>query len=359
MKIRNLFILLLLFSPVVMGDVVISKVLYDPDGSEAGGEAVELWNMGEESVDVSGWVLSTGSSSKDATLPSVVLLPGQRFLLADVGWDEKKDNAEWRSADYEEKITLGNSDSGVALAYNNSLVDAVGWGDPEEYFMGEPASPADTGQCLSRLDNTGDNSVDFVAADCAFFEGTSVIIEVEVEEGFAAWAVSDDSNESGIQLNPGSPLIVEANGPGNVSFAGRSAELEGVEGSFRAEIDTLGLSAGSYVASVNGVSLDVEILPLAFVRVNKHRVTLSPEDTIVLENVGSAVAHVELLTDDLVNGDHKIDRLHVHVDGLSLAQSRMFSIKPGDSLSLRISLDDFGSVPPGRYVSSLRIIYGS
>ena len=41
-----------LLAPIVSANVVISQVLYDPIGTESGGEAIELRNEGSSAVDI-------------------------------------------------------------------------------------------------------------------------------------------------------------------------------------------------------------------------------------------------------------------------------------------------------------------
>ena len=178
-------ILLLLMLPCASASVVISQVLYDPISTESGGEAVELRNDGNEPVDISGWVVRTESSDSDATIPaSTVLQPSATFLIADEGWNASKDNAEWKPADYEEKLTLGNTDSGIALLGNGSVVDAVGWGDPanidDGLYEGDPAEQVSAGMALVRIKDTDDNSADFQQAVPSFLDGLFVPVTASV-----------------------------------------------------------------------------------------------------------------------------------------------------------------------------------
>ena len=127
MKSTMLFIALLCALQGASAGVVIQQVLYDPNGTESGGEAVELKNVGSVPIDISGWVLSTDNSASDARIPEgVVLLPNEGFLVADEGWDDLKDDPDWRPANHLEKITLGNSKGFVALRDGDVQVDAVG-----------------------------------------------------------------------------------------------------------------------------------------------------------------------------------------------------------------------------------------
>ena len=78
-KIIHFILAMLTCVTFAQAEVVIYQVLYDPVGTESGGEAVELKNTGDEPVDVSGWMIATDSSNHDATLPSnTLLLPNKK-----------------------------------------------------------------------------------------------------------------------------------------------------------------------------------------------------------------------------------------------------------------------------------------
>jgi len=175
---------LIMLIPCVSANIVISQVLYDPIATESGGEAVELQNVGSEPVDISGWVLETEASRKDATLPSAVLFPGDTYLIADTNWETKRDNATWKSADHEEAISLGNSNSGVAIKNGETIIDSIGWGDEAEInpglFEGSPTTPAQPGMALLRMQDTDDNSEDIITAPPSFEEGILVPITIVV-----------------------------------------------------------------------------------------------------------------------------------------------------------------------------------
>jgi len=217
MKMKNV-LLLLLFVPFVSANVVINQVLYDPVGTESGGEAVELKNDGSSAVDVSGWILSTESSAADATLPSgTVIRAGETFLIADVGWNASRDNSSWKSADYEEKITLGNTDSGVALLKNGTVIDAVGWGDEAgidaSLYEGTPAEMAATGNALLRVKDTDDNSKDFIEAVPDFQEGIPVPITANVTISVPSIEISKS-----LDLAPEGTLSIKNNGASAISI---------------------------------------------------------------------------------------------------------------------------------------------
>ncbi|MBI5391255.1 lamin tail domain-containing protein [Candidatus Woesearchaeota archaeon] len=181
LMVRNLVVAMMALMTIssALAGPVISEVLYDPIGSENGGEAIELYNPTDNSIDIGGWKIASESSLADATLPQGALISAYGYyLITDLGWNVSKDNASWPSADHEETLSLTNVDAGVALTLpNGTVVDAVGWGLPENIqsglFEGTPALGISSGQSLERkpgfLDalagngaDSNNNSVDFL-----------------------------------------------------------------------------------------------------------------------------------------------------------------------------------------------------
>ncbi len=157
--------------------VVINQVLYNPSFTESGGEAVELYNDANDNSDISGWVIATEASMRDAVIPeNTILCPGCYYLITDTGWNDSKDNSSWAYADFEELINLYNTNSGVALLNGDDIVDAVGWGDEDSIndglFEGTPADGAAEGNSLLRIDDTDDNRDDFTES-YPFFRSSS------------------------------------------------------------------------------------------------------------------------------------------------------------------------------------------
>lgn len=158
--------LILLLVPTVLADVQISEVLYDPIATESGGEAVMLYNPTDLPINITNYLLKTESSAIDATLPGVILQPKEYFLVADVNWQTLKDNQTFPNANYEEAITLTNTNAGIALIKNNEIIDAVGWGDPlqidQGLYQGTPATHVSAGNSLKRISTTNNNANDFI-----------------------------------------------------------------------------------------------------------------------------------------------------------------------------------------------------
>ena len=147
------------------------------------------------------------------------------YLLADASWSSVK-LADWPLADYEEAITLTNSNAGLALKNGSEFVDALGWGTASKIenglYEGTPHSGVDQGKILARkiqndqYQDTNNNSADFVSSDPSFKNSSSTKKQSSghqininlVVEGDALTIKSaqinsdDDSFKEGIQINP-------------------------------------------------------------------------------------------------------------------------------------------------------------
>jgi len=215
-------ILFILLIPGVHASIFLQQVLYDPIGTESGGEFIQLYNDGPQQS-LAKYRIATSSSEKDVTFKDEVIPAFSTLIIADPGWDEKKDDLSWPSADLEETITMKNSNSGIALFENDQIIDAVGWGTDPLYSQGEPAAPAEPGQALVRINNTGDNAKDFIAqapfSTITKSQNTSqIIFQVIVQDPNFNTTLSfptDDSSKGGIQIIPfpgkerNLPLIIE------------------------------------------------------------------------------------------------------------------------------------------------------
>lgn len=163
--------------------LVISAVYPDPITTESGGEAVELFNPTENAIDLSGYILQTQQYATDATLPNIILPKHTYFLVADTGFSLQKDNLSWVGADYEETISIANSNSGVILrSPNGILVDSVGWGIPNsEFFETQPTLQPSEGQMIRRQDpfsDSANNSLDFSITAPIFFNRNTTITQI-------------------------------------------------------------------------------------------------------------------------------------------------------------------------------------
>ena len=205
-------IALLTIVSAVRAQVHISQVMYDPQLTQTGGEFVLLENKGNSSVMIGGWAIATGASMKDIVFPPETYIDaGSTLLVTDKGWNESKDNTTWPSADFEDVMTLANVNSGVALMLNDTVIDAVGWGNVTNslLYQGDAAAPAMKGQSLRRASYTGSNRADFIAGYPQFtingpiggVEITLNVIEAENPPGLTLLTQDDDA-AAGTQLIP-------------------------------------------------------------------------------------------------------------------------------------------------------------
>lgn len=146
--------------------LVISELLYDASGPDAGNVFVELFGSPGESLD--GLVLegvngSNGSVYQSITLSGLVPDDGV-FVIGDDGGGV----TSVVNADLIADVDFQNGPDSVVLRNGSSILDAVGYGvfSATDFFAGEGASAPDpaAGFSIARLTpglDSDDNSVDF------------------------------------------------------------------------------------------------------------------------------------------------------------------------------------------------------
>ncbi|MBN2112270.1 lamin tail domain-containing protein [Candidatus Woesearchaeota archaeon] len=311
---------------IASASVVISQVLYNPLNSESGGEAVEIHNNGNEDIAISGWVLATESTMNDAVIPeNTIICPGCYYLIADSGWNESKDSQSWPDADLEEPITMSNTDSGVALTKNGSIVDAVGWGNPDEIndglFEGTPANNAEEGKSLLREGDTNNNIDDFIEAE-PFFRSSSDL------------GTGKDSEEIGI-----------------------SFEVLNATAQIPATIDLVNISEGRIINPVPGGAAEITVnAQITGQDINKVTATLAGE-TAVLSKAKEVNATTSVFSGALSlehympPGEYSIE---INADG----EKAEISFEYEELVAIQIDKEtlDFGKIEAGKdYVSEVRI----
>lgn len=185
------FLLLCSFHVSALDYVIINQVYVDPIATEAGGEAVELFNPGLQAIDISGYKIATESSIADITIPQDTVINAQQYyLIADIGWNVLKDNASWPNADHQEAFTMYNTDSGIALLdKNNKTIDALGWGAkemiPAELYESTPAQNPSVGKVLARANfsDTNSNINDFMVVLSDFHNSSTILNESLPDDG--------------------------------------------------------------------------------------------------------------------------------------------------------------------------------
>lgn len=146
----------------------IIAVHYDPQGADAGKEWVQLFNNGDETIDLSSYRLETGNGANPNAWTiewrGVGELQPQQTLLI----------GEMADADIVVNMDLQNGPDAVRII-SDDHVDLVGWGNHtyDEYYEGEPAIDKGDGWGIQRscyyqhtiwsCVDTDNNAEDFVA----------------------------------------------------------------------------------------------------------------------------------------------------------------------------------------------------
>jgi len=137
---KALLPLLLLFLPVYsLAQVTLSEIMYNPTGVDYYTEYVEIYNLGAESIDLSGWKITDGSSidtliSHNGSPP--ILTPFSFALILDSGYWENG-NGVYDSVIPGGTLLLTTDDSGLGSGgLANSYSEAVSLLDP----TGNPVS---------------------------------------------------------------------------------------------------------------------------------------------------------------------------------------------------------------------------
>jgi len=154
------------YSSLSQAQVLISELLYDAAGTDAGNVFVELYGTPGMSLD--GFLLqgingSTGTAYKDVLLSGVIPADGV-FVVAD---DDSGGTTNVPGADLIIDVDFQNGPDSIQLNDGSAVVDALGYGDfATAFFAGEgTAAPLTaSGESLARVSglvDTNNNLVDF------------------------------------------------------------------------------------------------------------------------------------------------------------------------------------------------------
>jgi len=374
-------LLMLIILPSFVSAVYINQVLYDPAGSESTSEAIEFYNPQPHDVDISGWIIATETSGKDAVIPANSIIKAKGYyLVADEGWN----SSSWRAADHKEKITMNNDNSGIALKdSNNTVIDAVGWGKPSEIknnlYEGIPATDVKEGKVLLRKNDSNNNSVDFIEAVPDFSDLNSIKITVNVTNSTgnvssAQIAEDDDSTKKGIQIRPVSggkrkvKVVAIASDEVSATFLNHTIALNQTdnntyEGYVEMDHD---LSPGNYSINIAGNNLFFEYLELLDFTVTSNKIqftTLPGRETVaktnaVIKNTGNMDLNLYLEANDLILNENSIDaeNLQISSDNENFGDlDETFVLSPGEELSLYFSLFVPEKTKLGSYYSSVSL----
>jgi len=372
---------MLIILPNFASAVYINQVFYDPETSETSSEAIELHNPSTSDMDISGWVIATETSDRDAVIPANSIIKAKGYyLIADTGWNF----SNWRAADHEEKITMNNADSGIALKdANNSIIDKVGWGNPtgikNSMYEATPANDVQEGKVLLRKQDTNNNSADFIAADPDFSDTNSIKISVNVTNSTgnvssAKLEADDDSSKKGIQIKPVSggtrkvKVTAVASDDVTATFLNQTILLNKTsnntyEGFIELNHD---LEPGNYSINIAGNKLFFEYLELLDFTVTSNKIQFASlpgkettaETNAVIKNTGNVDLNLYLEADDLSSADEtiEINNLKISTDNEDFGNlDETFVLNPGDELNLYFSLFIPKSTKLGSYRSIVNL----
>jgi hypothetical protein len=160
----------LLAGPTASASIVISELLYDVSGPDAGQVFVELYGTPGTVLDgmfLDGVNGSSGSIYMSAALTGVMPVDGI-FVIGD---DDGSGTSLVNNADLVADVDFQNGPDSVVLRDSNGILDALGYGDfSSAVFAGEGSPVADvaSGWSLARMNpalDTDNNQVDFFGLD--------------------------------------------------------------------------------------------------------------------------------------------------------------------------------------------------
>jgi len=136
---KRLWILffLVVLSNLVLADVVINEIMYDPEGNEYDNEYIELYNSGSFQVDLFGWTLSDSGSDTETLIgfnsSSTVLLPDNYAIITAEDNTVEVFNQSIRLTTQDNSIcSYGLSNSGETIILKNdsgNVIDAITYSD--------------------------------------------------------------------------------------------------------------------------------------------------------------------------------------------------------------------------------------
>lgn len=136
----------------VVGSVVVSEVLFDAEGSDAGKEFIELYNMTDASLDMSGWSVQVGDRGKKNMEEGMTIAPHSYFVVW-LGEHERADMV-WKSG------TLPNASGTVRLVASHDWFAESGAVVVDEFSYDVAALPLfEAGLSVGRV---ADNRTVFV-----------------------------------------------------------------------------------------------------------------------------------------------------------------------------------------------------
>jgi hypothetical protein len=301
----SIVLALLALCGVSRAGVLINEVLYDPSGSDAGFEWVELCNDGTSSVDLTGYTIeSAGSSwSESYTLGAGSIAPGEHLIVGFGG-------TTW-SGSFDPALQNGGSDTdGLRLKNGTAtVVDTLLYDSPNTNALVDDGGTAGTsfavdateGTSLGRYPDCGDSGasgVDFVqyAAPSPAAENEAPVVDTggddtAVDDTGDTGGTADCTGTRGVTINEFSP----------------ATDVEWVEL----------YNSGPNVLDIGGWTLNFGTSTFNKEATFPDGTLLPASGWIVLGSTGAAVRDVEIDI-DLGNATSSADAMQVQCNGAAV-----------------------------------------
>ena len=163
---KHLLLISMILAISLIAGIRIEAVYYHPFDAQ-NSEYILLYNTGEEDRDISGYRIATSFSETDVTIQGIIRARSV-FLIADSGWSEKRDNMSWPLADHEQTMTMSIHHGWASIRTpENEPLSTVGWRTAAQ-FEGEAHPGVQQGKALVRINDTNNNSNDFIESNPIF-----------------------------------------------------------------------------------------------------------------------------------------------------------------------------------------------
>ena len=165
---------IIIFSTKASANVLLNEVMYNPETSENYNEWIELYNPTNETINVSGWILSDNyaediiQGNYDNGNGSTIIPPFSYAIITDHGtevyenYNISNNTIKLYVDDKSIGNGLGNSGDKIILKNNqNVTIDQIEWIVKYSDIPGEPAQDILEGFTLSRINRTNNSFFDF------------------------------------------------------------------------------------------------------------------------------------------------------------------------------------------------------
>ncbi len=222
---RAFFFILLLATAypfaVAAEEIMVTGVLYDPEGADSGYEWIELYNPVNDSISLEDYHIEMGNGANQNDW-TIIWEGGTGQSISSNGYFLIGEKDVVPVPDDISSLGIQNGPDGIRLKNNGTIIGTIGWGDHiyPEYYEGSPAVLASSGSALIRVNNnsegtvlyqdTGNNSADFYEEQnplphTAASSGTlavSVEVMLDTLEIISISMPDDDLDIGGYQISP-------------------------------------------------------------------------------------------------------------------------------------------------------------